>query len=64
MKFCSQCGAEAIELRVPEGDTLPRFVCGNCGQWARPHTTAFRIDWDCPNDCAVRGLAIHHYMLR
>ncbi len=29
MKFCSQCGAP-VELRVPEGDTLPRFVCGSC----------------------------------
>jgi len=31
MNFCSQCGAEAIELRVPEGDTLPRYVCSACG---------------------------------
>jgi ADP-ribose pyrophosphatase YjhB (NUDIX family) len=29
MKFCSQCGSEVI-LRVPEGDTLPRFVCPIC----------------------------------
>ena len=29
MKFCSQCGAP-VELRIPEGDTLPRFVCGSC----------------------------------
>ena len=29
MKFCSQCGAR-VELRIPEGDTLPRFVCGSC----------------------------------
>ena len=29
MKFCSQCGAP-VELRIPEGDTLPRFVCGAC----------------------------------
>ncbi|MEO7725710.1 MAG: NUDIX hydrolase [Burkholderiales bacterium] len=29
MKFCSNCGA-TVELRVPEGDTLPRFVCAAC----------------------------------
>ena len=29
MKFCSQCGAP-VALRIPEGDTLPRFVCGGC----------------------------------
>ena len=29
MKFCSQCGA-SVELRVPEGDNLPRFVCNQC----------------------------------
>ena len=31
VKFCSACGAERIELRVPEGDTLPRHVCAACG---------------------------------
>src|SRR5450432_544074 len=31
MKFCSQCGSAALEFRVPEGDTLPRFVCPSCG---------------------------------
>jgi ADP-ribose pyrophosphatase YjhB (NUDIX family) len=30
MKFCSQCGHE-VALKVPEGDTLPRHVCGQCG---------------------------------
>ncbi|HEV8517020.1 MAG TPA: NUDIX hydrolase, partial [Burkholderiales bacterium] len=29
MKFCSQCGAP-VELRIPQGDTLPRHVCGAC----------------------------------
>ncbi len=29
MKFCSECGAP-VELRIPEGDTLPRFVCTAC----------------------------------
>ncbi len=31
MKFCSHCGSPHIEWRVPEGDTLPRFVCAGCG---------------------------------
>ncbi|HKJ07568.1 MAG TPA: NUDIX hydrolase [Gammaproteobacteria bacterium] len=30
MKFCNQCGAE-VTVQVPEGDTLPRFVCTRCG---------------------------------
>lgn len=29
MKFCSFCGA-GVELRVPEGDNLPRYVCEAC----------------------------------
>lgn len=31
MKFCSACGSDRIEFRVPEGDALPRFVCAACG---------------------------------
>ncbi len=31
MKFCSNCGSQALEHRVPDGDTLPRWVCGHCG---------------------------------
>lgn len=30
MKFCSNCGSDRLERRVPEGDTLPRIVCANC----------------------------------
>lgn len=30
MKFCSDCGSAEIGLRIPDGDTLPRFVCGAC----------------------------------
>ena len=30
MNFCSNCG-QPVELRVPPGDHLPRFVCGACG---------------------------------
>ena len=31
MKFCSTCGSSNLELRIPDGDTLPRFICGHCG---------------------------------
>ena len=31
VKFCSNCGSPRIELRVPDGDTLPRYVCAQCG---------------------------------
>lgn len=30
MKFCSHCGAP-VEVRIPDGDTLPRHVCPACG---------------------------------
>ncbi|BAU47946.1 ADP-ribose pyrophosphatase [Sulfurifustis variabilis] len=30
MKYCSLCGAP-VEQRVPDGDNLPRHVCGQCG---------------------------------
>ena len=30
MKFCSTCGA-TVQLRVPPGDTLARYVCDACG---------------------------------
>ena len=29
MKYCSNCGT-LVELRIPEGDTLPRHVCSAC----------------------------------
>ena len=29
MKFCSNC-AKPVELRVPDGDHLPRYVCTGC----------------------------------
>ncbi len=31
MKYCSHCGSAALALRIPEGDTLPRYVCPDCG---------------------------------
>jgi len=30
VNFCSHCGAGDLDLRIPEGDTLPRFVCPRC----------------------------------
>jgi ADP-ribose pyrophosphatase YjhB (NUDIX family) len=30
MKFCNQCAAP-VQLRVPAGDNLPRYVCDACG---------------------------------
>ncbi|MDR0529386.1 MAG: NUDIX hydrolase [Zoogloeaceae bacterium] len=30
MRFCNQCG-KTVEYRIPEGESLPRAVCGGCG---------------------------------
>ncbi|MDB5801725.1 MAG: [(di)nucleoside polyphosphate] hydrolase [Rhodocyclales bacterium] len=30
MNYCSCCAA-TVTLRVPEGDTVPRYVCNQCG---------------------------------
>jgi ADP-ribose pyrophosphatase YjhB (NUDIX family) len=32
VKFCSACGSADIALAIPAGDTLPRYVCAQCGQ--------------------------------
>ena len=31
MNYCSHCGSDCLVFRVPDGDTLPRFVCAACG---------------------------------
>ena len=31
MKFCSDCGSPDVAWRIPDGDTVPREVCGACG---------------------------------
>jgi ADP-ribose pyrophosphatase YjhB (NUDIX family) len=31
MNFCSTCGSARLDLRVPDGDHLPRHVCSDCG---------------------------------
>jgi len=31
MKFCANCAAPVVQ-RVPPGDSLPRFVCDECGE--------------------------------
>jgi len=30
IKYCSACGSDRLDLRVPDGDTLPRLVCAAC----------------------------------
>jgi ADP-ribose pyrophosphatase YjhB (NUDIX family) len=30
MNYCSHCGS-GVELRIPEGDQLPRHICASCG---------------------------------
>jgi ADP-ribose pyrophosphatase YjhB (NUDIX family) len=30
MNFCSHCG-QPVVLRIPEGDSRPRFICETCG---------------------------------
>ena len=48
MKYCSQCGA-SVELKIPEGDTLPRYICGNCAtiHYSNPKIVAGCIaEWD------------------
>ncbi len=30
MKFCSHCGSAQLDFRVPDGDTLKRYVCAAC----------------------------------
>lgn len=32
MKFCSSCGSSELGLRIPAGDTLPRYMCPACGE--------------------------------
>ena len=31
IKFCSQCGSEKIERRIPVGDDRERDICAHCG---------------------------------
>lgn len=31
MNFCSHC-ASRVAFRIPEGDTLPRYICDACGR--------------------------------
>jgi len=31
MNFCSHCGSASLVSRIPDGDTLPRYVCADCG---------------------------------
>ena len=31
IRYCSACGSDRVEFRIPDGDNLPRFVCAACG---------------------------------
>lgn len=31
MNFCSHCGSDQLDRRIPPSDTHPRIVCDNCG---------------------------------
>lgn len=30
MNYCSHCGSQHLKRQIPEGDTLPRWVCSQC----------------------------------
>lgn len=32
MNFCSHCGGNKIEERIPEGDEFERLICSDCGK--------------------------------
>ena len=47
IKFCSNCG-HAVDIRVPDGDQLPRAVCPECGfvQYENPRVVVGCVpDW-------------------
>jgi len=49
MNYCSHCGSPRLEIRVPEGDTLPRTVCAACGtiHYANPKIVVGCLpEWD------------------
>ncbi len=31
LRYCSHCGSDRLEFRVPDGDSIPRYVCAGCG---------------------------------
>jgi ADP-ribose pyrophosphatase YjhB (NUDIX family) len=48
MKYCSNCGME-VELKIPDGDNLPRHVCISCGtiHYQNPKIVAGAIpEWE------------------
>jgi ADP-ribose pyrophosphatase YjhB (NUDIX family) len=49
MNYCSHCGSPRLEVRIPEGDTLPRTVCAACGtiHYANPKIVVGCLpEWD------------------
>lgn len=48
MNYCSHCG-ETVELKIPEGDNLPRHICNSCGliHYSNPKIVAGCIpEWE------------------
>ncbi|MGD8558088.1 MAG: NUDIX hydrolase [Gammaproteobacteria bacterium] len=48
MNYCSQCGS-TVNLKIPEGDNLRRYVCDNCGtiHYQNPKIVAGSIpEWE------------------
>jgi ADP-ribose pyrophosphatase YjhB (NUDIX family) len=31
MNFCSHCGSDQLEFRIPSGDNRARYICSGCG---------------------------------
>jgi ADP-ribose pyrophosphatase YjhB (NUDIX family) len=31
LKYCSKCGSENIQFKIPAGDNLKRYCCDDCG---------------------------------
>ena len=32
MNFCSNCGSNSIQFKIPQGDTFHRHICDSCGK--------------------------------
>ena len=60
MNFCSNCGSDALEFRIPDGDNLPRFCCEKCGTilYQNPRVVVGAIPvWDGKIMLARRGIS-------
>lgn len=45
--FCSDCGSDKMELRIPENDERLRAVCGDCGhiEYSNPKVVVSCVVW-------------------